>query len=206
MTNAVHEQKGNAHRHGSADIDDEELGRRLRGLRAGRGLSLKEVADQAGLSIGLLSQIERGLSSPSIRALRSLCQALDVPMSVLFEAADDVPPLEAKRIVRAGRRRRLDFGSRGMIKELLTPPSSELLQVMEVHLESGAGSGDVPYTHEGEEAGVVTEGRVEIEIDGVAYVLDEGDAFQFTSTLPHRFRNIGTSPARILWIVSPPFY
>jgi quercetin dioxygenase-like cupin family protein len=77
---------------------------------------------------------------------------------------------------------------------------------MEVILQPSGGSGEEPYSHEGEECGVVLEGRLELRIDGSVYRLSEGDSFHFESTLPHGFRNPGDGPARILWITTPPVW
>lgn len=100
---------------------DAIVGRRIRARRRIRKLSLESLAREAEVSIGLLSQIERGLSSPSISVLRRICTALQIPMNWLFSDADSEAPEEAGLIVRAGRRRTLDFSGRGMVKELLTP-------------------------------------------------------------------------------------
>ncbi|QPC42631.1 cupin domain-containing protein [Kaustia mangrovi] len=186
--------------------EDRALGRAIRDIRQARGLSLKDVADGAGVSVGLLSQIERGLSSPSIRALRAVCAVLDVPVHALFESPAAVIEEDSRRIVRAGDRRSLDFGAKAMVKELLTPDEEGALQVMEVILGPGGGSGEEPYSHEGEEAGVVLRGRMELYVDGTTYRLGEGDAFRFESTLPHMFRNAARSTTRVLWIVTPPVY
>ncbi|MCA1971352.1 MAG: cupin domain-containing protein [Caenispirillum sp.] len=188
------------------DDADVQLGSRLRSIRQSRRLSLKEVSHRSGLSLGLISQIERAISSPSIKALRSICEALDVPVSALF--SDDGIEFENERglIVRHSARRRLDFNHKGMVKELLTADAAGGIQLMEVILEPGAGSGDQPYDHQGDEAGVVLKGRVTLWIDERRYNLEEGDAFRFSSERPHRFQNSGRGEARILWAVTPPLY
>lgn len=190
----------------TARDDDHALGLAVREIRRARGLSLKQVADGASISIGLLSQIERGISSPSIRALRGICAMLDVPVHALFESPESLVREDNRRIVRADRRRRLDFGAKAMVKELITPDEEGSLQVMEVILEPGGGSGEEPYDHEGEEVGVVLRGRLELYVDGTTYRLGEGDAFRFESRLPHMFRNAARGITRVLWIVTPPVY
>lgn len=184
---------------------DAQLGWRLRQIRQARRLSLKEVSDRAGVSLGLISQIERAISSPSIKALRAICEALDVPVSALFTDESLAFRDEKGVIVRHASRRRLDFNHKGMVKELLTD-AADGIQLMEVILEAGAGSGDQPYNHQGDEAGLVLKGRVSLWVDEKQYNLEEGDAFRFSSEIPHRFRNTGRSEARILWAVTPPLY
>lgn len=176
----------------------------VRQARQARGLSLKQVADGANISVGLLSQIERGISSPSVRALRSICSVLELPVHALFGNAE--AEQEARRIVRVHQRRSVDFGTKGMVKEFLTASDKGALQVMEVMLQPNGGSGAEPYSHEGEECGVVLEGRLELSIDGGVYRLGEGDAFHFESTLPHSFRNLADGPTRVLWITTPPVW
>lgn len=186
--------------------DDRTLGLAVRRARQARGLSLQRVAEAANVSVGLLSQIERGISSPSIRALRAVCSALDIPVHALFGDAEAALEQESRRIVRVNQRRRADFGDRGMVKEFLTARNEGALQVMEIALEVDGGSGEDPYNHEGEECGVVLEGRLELYVDGAVYRLAEGDSFYFESTLPHKFRNIANGRTRILWITTPPVW
>lgn len=186
--------------------EDRNLGLAVRQARQARGLSLKQVADGANISVGLLSQIERGISSPSVRALRAICGVLDLPVQALFGGEDANGSQEAHRIVRANQRRSVDFGSRGMVKEFLTVHDEGALQVMEIALEPGGGSGDDPYNHDGEECGVVLKGRLELYIDGSVYRLSEGDAFHFESALPHKFRNLANGRTRVLWITTPPVW
>lgn len=186
--------------------DDLSLGLAVRRARQARGLSLKQVADAANVSVGFLSQIERGISSPSVRALRAICAILDVPVLELLGGGEADPNNEARRIVRAGQRRRVDFGDKGMVKEFLTVHDQGLLQVMELTLDPDGGSGEDAYNHEGEECGVVLEGRLELYVDGAVYRLGEGDAFHFESASPHKFRNLANGRTRILWITTPPVW
>jgi len=186
--------------------EDRSLGLAVRQARQARGFSLKQVADGAHISVGLLSQIERGISSPSVRALRAICGVPELPVQALFGGEEGPGNQEAHRIVRFNRRRSVDFGSKGMIKEFLTVQDEGALQVMEIALEPGGGSGDEPYNHDGEECGVVLEGRLELYIDGSVYRLGEGDAFHFESALPHKFRNLANGRTRVLWITTPPVW
>ncbi|WP_026379874.1 helix-turn-helix domain-containing protein [Afifella pfennigii] len=190
----------------AAHEDDRSLGFAVREARRARGLSLKQVADAASISVGLLSQIERGISSPSVRALRSICAALDMPVLALFGEMEANAEKEARRIVRSGQRRRVDFGAKGMVKEFLSPNEEGVLQVMEIALQPGGGSGEDAYSHEGEECGVVLEGRLELYVDGSLYRLGEGDAFTFESRLPHKFRNLAEGTTRVLWVTTPPVW
>lgn len=186
--------------------DDRALGRAVREARQVRGFSLQQVADGAGISVGLLSQIERGISSPSVRALRAICGVLDLPVHALFGGAQAGVEQEARRIVRVNQRRRVDFGSKGFVKEFLSANDTGDLQIMEITLEPGGGSGEDAYNHEGEEGGLVLEGLLELFVDGSVYRLGTGDAFSFESALPHKFKNLAEGRTRVLWITTPPVW
>lgn len=101
------------------DAPQDGIGPRLRARRKVRGLSLQLVAARAEVSIGQLSQIERGLSMPSVRSLRAICAALEMPVGWLFDG-DGAGP-EDPVVVPRHRRRVLDLGEKGMIKEMMTP-------------------------------------------------------------------------------------
>lgn len=190
---------------GGAD-DDVRLGRTIRDRRKELGLSLTQVSAKAGISVGLLSQVERGLSSPSVRILRAISSALQVQVLELFGGGENAATDDESYIVRANRRRSIDLSSNGVLKSFLTAHSEGELQVMDLVLEPGGGSGEEPYSHAGEECGVVIEGCLEISIDGRPYVLNTGDSFHFESERPHRFRNLGEGKCRVVWATTPPIW
>jgi len=174
---------------------DLHVGRRLRALRLKANLSQADVAQRVGISIGALSQIERGVSSLRVRTLWPLAAVLDVePSQLLGEAAEQSDIY----CVRAGQRATLPVHSEGIAKQLLSPPGAALTGIW-VEVEPGGGTAEA-YTHAGHEFGLVVEGEVELAIDGARYRLRAGDSFAFRSTLPHAFRNPGDEPCRILWV------
>lgn len=175
---------------------DVRLGRRIRALRLERKLGLAEVAESVGISVGALSQIERGISSLRVRVLWPLAAALGVePHSLLADNHEGGGDLY---VVRASGRRDVPVRSEGIRKELLSPPGS-VLTGLHVTVEPGGGTGQ-SYSHAGHEFGLVRRGQVELTIDGVVYLLKAGDSFAFKSTLKHAFRNGGKEPCEILWI------
>jgi transcriptional regulator with XRE-family HTH domain len=187
--------------------DSEEprlIGGEIRGLRKARGLTLTDLADASGLSVGYLSLLERDRATPSIKALHAVSRALGVTISWFFEA-NDVPEEERDLVVRRARRRRLDY-SAGLVDELLSPNLSGALELLSCRFPPGASSGDEPYTHAGEEAGVVIRGRLELWVDGRTVTLEAGDSFGFQSTLPHRYRNPGPDETEVIWAITPPSY
>lgn len=183
--------------------DDRWLGQRLRQARRQRQLSIKELADQADLSVGMVSQIERGLSTPSLRSLRLLANTLDVPVSWFF--ADSPQALTEKRyIVRSDQRRRISVPQTGFVQEVVSPSDPGAIEIYEILLKPGASSGPDVYRHGGEKAGLVLAGTLTIQLEEIEYVLQPGDSFRFPSTLSHRFANPTKSEARLIWIVLSP--
>ncbi len=179
------------------------LGQRLRQSRRQRRLSIRELAQKTGLSVGMVSQIERGLSTPSLRSLRLLANTLDVPISWFFP--DSAQALAERRyIVRADQRRRLKVPHVGFVQEVVSPPDPGAIEIYEILLEPGASSGPETYSHAGEKAGLVLAGVLTIQLDGDDYALEAGDSFRFPSSLSHRFANPGDTETRLIWIVVSP--
>ncbi len=152
---------------------DLAVGRRLRALRQERGLSLKAVAALTGLSIGYLSQVERGLSSPSLRALTQVADLFGVGLGALFGAPEGAA---ADGIVtRAGERAALTLWRAGITKQLLTQGDAALSLFL-MQLAPGAGTGDAPLVHDGEEAGLVMEGGLVLTVEGTTAELGPATA------------------------------
>jgi transcriptional regulator with XRE-family HTH domain len=180
------------------------IGRDIRGLRKARGVTLAGLAEASGLSVGYLSLLERDRATPSIKALHAVSRALGVTISWFFEA-NDVPEDERDLVVRRARRRRLDY-SAGVVDELLSPNLTGALELLSCRFPPGASSGEEPYSHSGEEAGVVIRGRLELWVDGRTVTLEAGDSFGFKSALPHRYRNPGPDETEVIWAITPPSY
>jgi transcriptional regulator with XRE-family HTH domain len=187
--------------------DDEEAGsgidgRRLRQLRFERGLSLKELAAKASVSASLVSQLERGVTSPSISSLKRLATALDVSIFELLDEGDG-----RHTVVRAGRRRTITLRHGEIVYELLSPTTEMKLEVWMGNL-SGARHDDEsesePSVHMSEEFILVMDGTMDIEVAGRPYRLRAGDSIQYDGNQPHTIRNAGDSDLRFLSALTPP--
>lgn len=179
---------------------DQEIGAGLRRLRRERSLSLVDLAARTNLSIGFLSQIERGKSSPTLRALVSMADALGVGLGDLFPPAGAAGDQTAT-IVRSAARSELQIWRSGIRKQLLTPHAEgSKLGLYIVELEPGASTGDELYTHGGEEAGLVMHGAMVLRVESESWTLQEGDSFRFLSSRPHRFANAAEGQTRVLWV------
>lgn len=187
------------------DADAEFIGRSVREMRLARELTLQQLSDMTDLSMGFLSQVERGLSRPSINAARSIAEALGVTIGWFFQAPGQAEGKEGCHIVRAKSRRKLAFES-GMTDELLSPHLGGELETLLCRIPPGATSGPEPYAHRGEEAGLVLEGELELWIDGHRFLLGTGDSFGFPSLTPHRYRNPGRRETVVVWVITPPTY
>jgi transcriptional regulator with XRE-family HTH domain len=177
------------------------LGPRVRALREAMGFSLRDLGRRSGVSAPMLSQVERGETSPTIAVAERIAQGLDLSLSQLLrlDEAGDV------RIVRRGEGRA--GGAAGHAFELLTPPLPGQRAEVGLHrLAPGAATGSAgdPPMHEpgSRETAVALRGRLTLVCDGRAHVLDEGDAVTFDADLPHRFENRGEDEASFLAVVS----
>jgi transcriptional regulator with XRE-family HTH domain len=186
---------------------DLEVGRRIRELRRARQLSLETVVARTDLSIGFVSQIERGLSSPSLRVLATLADVLGVGIAALFGATPSGDDASGGVVTRQLQRAELKLWRTGISKQLLSPAGAEnRLNLFLVHMEPGGSTGDELYTHDGEEAGLVLEGEMMLTVDAETWSLKTGDSFRFASRRPHRFSNpADDAKAVVLWVncVSP---
>ena len=190
----------------STDAQKSGLGLQIRQRRRIKNFTLTELSDKSGLSVGLLSQIERGISSPSLKSMTQICSALGIPVSWLFDSGSTDNPVEKGLVVRRSSRKRLDLGTFGVTKELLSPDLGGEMQIYLVTIRPGGQSGPETYTHRGEEEGLVLAGALELTVDDRIVVLYEGDSFRFCSSLPHRFANPGDTQSSVVWANSLAFY
>lgn len=175
----------------------------IRALRKARGLTLAEIGLRLGRSVGWVSQVERGLSVPSLGDLRAFAELFGVPLSLFF--GHDVPTEKERGVVvRAGSRRSLGTSESGLVEELLSPDLGGSFEMLRSVFAPGAEL-KTEARRPTEEAGYVVSGVFEIEIAGVWHRLGEGDSFRFEGK-PFRWRNPGAEPAVVIWVVSPPVY
>jgi transcriptional regulator with XRE-family HTH domain len=185
-------------------LEEMLIGEQIRALRRIKGLRLQQLADQAGISIGYLSQIERNRSKLTIGVLKRISNLLGIQMSWFFQPGASGPMEERNLIVRAGRRRKMSFTGSGISEELLSPNLEGPLEVLLSTIEPRADSEF--YSHDGSEAGLVLEGTLDLWIGDKFFRLERGDSFAFRSTEQHRCANSGDTATRIVWIITPPHY
>lgn len=180
------------------------IGGQLRELRKAKGLTLQEVAADAGISVSYLSQIERNVSRLPIGVLKKISDVLGVHMNWFFQSGAQGPLEERDIVVRVANRRHLSFTGLGITEELLSPNLSGPLEMLISTIHPGADSEF--YVHDGAEAGLVMSGTLELWVDDQHFRLHKGDSFSFPSTEPHRCANHGAKPVKVLWVITPPHY
>lgn len=184
------------------DLAVEALGR---GVRAGRkrlGLSVQQLAERAELSLGLVSQLERGLGNPSLQTVRRLAGALGVPIVQLLEPAPD-----ALEVVRADARHLLPLAdgpaSQQVLRELLTPRGDRTLQVIRSTLPVGFTNEGTPFRHLGTESITVERGALLLVHGERRETLGAGDSATYGCSTPHWWANAANVETVVVGAVTP---
>ncbi len=165
---------------------------RLRSRRQELGLTLKEVADRTGLSVGFISQIERGITMPSITSLIAVARDLDVHVSYFLAQPKATAPT-----TRHDQRLHYAVGSSSVTYERLSSsfPGNVLRSVL-IHEPPGYRS--EPIAHEGEEMFFMVDGSITVEVEGERFLLEAGDSLHFPSMRVHSTWNHTLQPAIVL--------
>jgi transcriptional regulator with XRE-family HTH domain len=193
------------HQDATPGASSEQLGQLIRETRKARDITLQQLAEATDLSVGYLSEIERGITSPAIMALHDIAVALNVTVGWFFQNDTGIDPAERGLVVRAVNRRSLSYQS-GISDQLLSPHLQGQLELLLSRFPPGTGSGERTYTHRGEEAGIVLQGSMQLWIGEKTFVLRDGDSFSFPSTTPHRYKNVGKKEAIVIWAITPPTF
>lgn len=179
------------------------VGNDIRAMRKSRGITLVDFAETLERSVGFVSQIERGISEPSISDLRKIANLFEVPISFFF-GETTTSTQDSRYIVRANERRKLGNPEGGLVEELLSPDLGGSFEMIRSEFAPGAFLEEA-LRRDTEEAGFVISGTFEIEINGTWHTLVAGDSFRFSGE-PYRWRNTSTETATLIWAVSPPVY
>jgi transcriptional regulator with XRE-family HTH domain len=186
-----------------AAVDPLQVGPRIRSLREAMGLSLRDLGERAGVSAPMLSQVERGETSPTLATAQRIANGLDLSLSQLLRLDEG----EGVTVIRRDERRPGRSRARGHEYQLLTPQlPGQRAEVSRHALAPAAvtgGPGDPPIHEPGSrETAVVLKGRLTLVCAGTRYDLEEGDSVTFDADLPHHFENPGRSEARFMAVVT----
>ncbi|MHC6225693.1 helix-turn-helix domain-containing protein [Pseudomonas sp. X10] len=170
----------------------------IRDLRKHRGLTLGELASRVKRSLGFLSQVERGLSRPTVADLTAISEALNVPTTYFYQASK---PRALDWVTRPGERRTLYYAS-GITDVLVSPTLTGKFSMLESHLAPGASSGEGHLDDSSEQGGFVLEGYLSLWLEGQddPVTLGPNDSFQLPAHSQFRYANLTDQPTRVLWV------
>ena len=191
-----------------------ELGKKIKTLRMQQRLTLEQLAQKSDLSIGVLSQVERDISTPTVTTLQKISNALGITLSNLFSdngAPEERGPLTKKddqnsefvAVVRKEKRKKV-LMPWGTTMEMLCPDLRHKIEFMYLVFPPGTKTGEI-YSHAGEECGYILEGTFKGVVGDKEIVLEAGDSVYYDSSLPHRWESVGDKEVRAIWAITPPW-
>lgn len=180
------------------------VGEDIRSLRKTRGMTLTQLASDVGRSVGWLSQIERGQTTPSVRDLGQLAERLDVTLSFFFRSSSRAEE-EQGLVLRAADRPTIGSTESGLTEALLSPTLNGSFEMIQSVFAPGSSSGGACKPRATEDGGILIAGALTLTIGDTEVHLNTGDSFQFRET-HYAWRNDGKEPAIVIWIVAPPIY
>lgn len=179
------------------------LGERIKQLRQNNNLSVRQLAQQVGVTASFIYQLEQDKVSPSFSTLKSIAAALNTNISLLVE--DELP--EEWVLIRKNNRRRIATDSENIKLDILTflGTRHKKMQPLIFELEAGEEQVNLPQIHGTHEDLIyVMQGKIKIATDKASYIVEEGDAAYFIFDNPVAVQNVGSKKAAGLWVVSPP--
>lgn len=174
------------------------VGEKLRTFRKERGLSIRVLADRAGLSPNTISLIENNATSPTVTTLYTIANVLDIPLSAFFTEDEDGDEV---RLVRAQDRERTVIPG-VKVSVLPTDVLDRRVHVLHFLMEPGKGSGSEQMVHTGDELVICIQGELEYRVKDTIYNLKAQDTLAFNASFPHSFFNHSQSEARFLVLIT----
>ncbi len=180
-----------------------QFGEKIREVRERKKMTLREVAEKAGVSESLISQIERNRISPAIDTLLKIIDILEIDLDFIFR---DFNRDRAVNLVRANEKKRalIDGVAYEQLSHTTSSSDEHAIEAYLLEIPPGGRSGDDEYGHIGKELGVIVKGRGECTVGKRVFALSEGDSISFSADAPHQLRNVGNKPLRAFWIITPP--
>ena len=178
-----------------------DVGERLQSIRKLKGLSQRELAKRAGVTNSTISMIEKNSVSPSISSLRKVLSG--IPMSMVEFFSEEILQENPTQIVYKANEL-IDISDGAVTMKLVGKAHpSRAISFLDETYPAGTDTGDEMYAHEGEEAGMLVEGKLELTVGDEVFILEPGDSYYFESSKPHRFRNPFDEPARLISATTP---
>jgi len=173
------------------------IGAHIRKIRKDKGMTVDEVAKRTGVSQSMVSQIENGLTNPSLDTLWKISHCLGVPVFSFFK---ELSGLDVK-ITKRDDQRLMKMLHPNVIYRILSPALENGLEVFELIVQPGEARHFPQLEHQGEEFGYLIQGRLEVIIEDRVHALETGDSIYFNSGQRHKFNNPGTEQAIGLWVM-----
>ena len=202
-----------------------ELGANIRRERLKRRITLENFSNMTGLSKSFLSQIERGVTGPSITSLKKIAKQFGFSVVKLFQngavpnsewtydqavqkVSDAKPPYTVQaEVVRADKRKRFILPGSEVMYDLLTPDMNRRIEVMYMRVRKGDHSGDDPIVDPpGEKVCLVLKGSIDFTVGGKSFLLNEGDSLCYPAHVPHSWSAVGGDTIEVIHIVTPPSF
>jgi transcriptional regulator with XRE-family HTH domain len=180
-----------------------QFGEKIREVRERKRMTIREVAEKAGVSESLISQIERNRISPAIDTLLGIIDILEIDMDFIFR---DFKRERLVHLVRANEANRalIDGVTYEQLSRTFSSSEEHAIEAYILEIPPGGKSGNDEYGHVGNELGVIIEGEGECTVGKQVYVLKKGDSISFSADAPHRLKNISKKLLRAFWIITPP--
>jgi transcriptional regulator with XRE-family HTH domain len=179
------------------------IGIKIRSLRKQKELTLSEMARLCKCSSSLLSQIERGSVNPSFSTLKTIGDALEISLAQLVMEASTME--ESSSCLMKLKERKILTTEGGVQFQLLSRNVNVPFEFILNQWPPGTSTGKQPYTHEGEECGLLLEGELEVEVNGKIHQMKPGDTITLRSSALHRISNTGKKKALAFWVNSVPW-
>lgn len=169
------------------------LGAEIRRIRRDQGLTLQEIAARTGLSVSMLSMLERGVAGASIGTLVAVSSALGVQLGRLFDAT----PEPDSPVTRRANQPRFE-ASPGVLRRTVHHNPDDGIEIVVLELDSGTDTGRNLIRHAGDEYMLVTSGSLDVELAGDRLTLDQGDGMRIATGELHRFINATDAPVEVV--------
>jgi transcriptional regulator with XRE-family HTH domain len=188
------------------------IGQRLKAVRVANRLSQRELARKSGVTNGMISQIEGNSTSPSVSSLKRILDAIPMSMSEFFSGQNDgaKPVFFRADELREINPNALIAKNSGDVSNLslrqVGNDRNSAIQMLYERYAPGSSTGTDPYSHNGEEAGIVVSGSIEVTVGDQTALLGPGDAYLFESRTPHRFHNTSDAECVVISACTPPSF
>lgn len=192
--------------------DELEVGKKIKELRSLKKMTAKQLANEVGISFGMLSQLEKGSTQGSVETLRKIAKVLDVTLAHLFtnDKQDIISTKSANLeneqlyVVRKDERKKISFPDPLYTCELLVPNLQGEIELLQVNMEPNRVTNElIPHTKGGEECDYVLDGEIVVTLNHKEFILKKGDSIRFNPEIPHKIENRSKNKASYLSVITP---